>query len=68
MIKLGQSNKAKELCDILLKQPANEGKQAHLFNQLGWIKDDQGKYEEAIEFYRKSIKINQKILLQLIPI
>ena len=32
------------------------------FNQLGWIKDYQGKYAESVRFYEKSIQINQKIL------
>jgi tetratricopeptide (TPR) repeat protein len=62
LIKLGRFNKAEELYDILLKQATNEGGKGHLFHQLGWIKNGQGKYAEAAEFYEKSIKINQKIL------
>jgi Flp pilus assembly protein TadD len=61
MIKLGQFNKAEELYDILLKQATDEGEKAHLFHQLGGIKDNQGKYAKAAEFYEKAIKINQKI-------
>jgi tetratricopeptide (TPR) repeat protein len=61
MIKLGQFNKAEELYEILLKQASNECEKGNLFHQLGWVKGDQGKYEEAVEFYEKSIKIEQKI-------
>ncbi len=62
MIRLGQFDKAEELYEILLKQTTDEGEKAHLFHQLGWIKDDQGKYTEAIEFYEKALEILQKIL------
>jgi tetratricopeptide (TPR) repeat protein len=62
MINLGHFNKAEELYEILLKQTSNEGEKAHLFNQLGGIKDDQGKYEEAIGFYEKTLEIYQKTL------
>jgi tetratricopeptide (TPR) repeat protein len=62
MIKLSQFKKAEELYNILLKQTTNEDEKAHVFHQLGWIKDNQGKYEEAVEFYEKSIKIKQKTL------
>jgi Tfp pilus assembly protein PilF len=62
MIKLGHFDKAKELYEILLKQTTNERGQAHLFYQLGWIKNNQGKYAEAIEFYEKALEIEQKTL------
>jgi tetratricopeptide (TPR) repeat protein len=62
MIKLGQFNKAEELYGILLEQTTNEGEKGHLFNQLGYIKDNQGKYEEAIGFYERSLEIYQKTL------
>ncbi len=62
MIKLGHFDKAEELYEILLQQTTNEGEKAHLFHQLGWIKDDQGKHAEAIEFYEKVLEIRQKTL------
>jgi tetratricopeptide (TPR) repeat protein len=62
MLKLGQFNKAEDLYEILLKQKTSEGKEAHLYHMLGMIKDQQGEYPEAIEFYERSIKIKQKIL------
>jgi tetratricopeptide (TPR) repeat protein len=62
MIQLGQFNKAEELYDILLKQTTDEGERAHLYHMMGMIKENQGEYAKAIEFYEKSIKMNQKIL------
>jgi tetratricopeptide (TPR) repeat protein len=62
MVRLGQFNKAEELYEILLKQTTDEGEKSHLYHMMGGIKYYQGKYAEAIEFYEKSIKINQKIL------
>jgi tetratricopeptide (TPR) repeat protein len=62
MIKLGQFNKAEELYEILLKQTSNESGKAYLFFQLGRIKYNQGKYEEAIGFYEKALEIGQKTL------
>jgi tetratricopeptide (TPR) repeat protein len=62
MIKLGQFNKAEELYDILLNQTTNEREKSHLYHMLGMVNDGQGKYEEAIGFYKKSLEIQQKIL------
>jgi tetratricopeptide (TPR) repeat protein len=62
MIKLGHFNKAEELYEILLKQTTSESEKASLFYQLGWTKNGQGNYAEAIEFYEKSLEIEQKIL------
>jgi len=62
MIKLGHFNKAEELYEILLKQATSESEKARLFYQLGWTKNGQGKYVEAIEFYEKSLEIEQNIL------
>jgi tetratricopeptide (TPR) repeat protein len=62
LIKLGHFNKAEELSEILLQKATDEGGKAHFYHIQGYIKNDQGQYAEAIEFYEKSIKINQKIL------
>jgi tetratricopeptide (TPR) repeat protein len=61
MLKLDQFNKAEELYEILFKQTSNEGEKGHLFHQLASIKNDQGKYEEAIGYYEKSLEINRKL-------
>jgi Tfp pilus assembly protein PilF len=62
MIQLGQFNKAEELYDILLKQTTDDGEKSLVYHMLGLVKTDQKKYEEAVGFYEKSIKIKQKIL------
>jgi tetratricopeptide (TPR) repeat protein len=62
LLKLGQFNKAEELYDILLKQTADDGEKAHLFQYMGTVKRNQGKYEEAVGFYEKVLEICQKTL------
>ena len=62
MLRLGDFNKAEELCKIMLKQTTNENKKAHLYGMLGIIKNKQGKYGEAIEFDGKALEIYQKTL------
>jgi tetratricopeptide (TPR) repeat protein len=62
LMKLGHFNKAEELHEILLQQATDEGGKAHVYHTMGLIKNHQGQYAEAIEFYEKSIKIKQKIL------
>ncbi len=67
MIQIGQFNKAEELYEILLKQSNNEDAKAHLYYQLGWTKNDQGKYTEAIGVYEKALEISQKTLSENHP-
>jgi len=62
LIKLGQFNKAEQVYEVLLKKSTKKDEKAHLYHMFGMIKNEQGKYEEAVEFYEKSIKINKKIL------
>ena len=62
LIKLAKFDKAEELYGVLLKQTNDQNEIAHIFHQLGWINDDQGKYTEALEYYEKSLKIYRKTL------
>jgi tetratricopeptide (TPR) repeat protein len=62
MIKLAQFNKAEELYEILLEQTTDESKKGHIFYQLGWIKNGQGEYAEALTFYEKALEIEQNTL------
>jgi len=62
LIKLGQFNKAEQVYEVLLEKSTKKDEKAHLYHMFGMIKNEQGKYEEAVEFYEKSIKINKKIL------
>jgi tetratricopeptide (TPR) repeat protein len=62
LIKLGQFNKAEQVYDVLLEKSTKKDEKAHLRHMFGMIKNEQGKYQEAVEFYEKSIKYNKKIL------
>ncbi|CAF1146240.1 unnamed protein product [Adineta steineri] len=61
LFKMGQSNKAREVYEILLHQTTHESGKAHIYHQLGGIKDDQGEHQEALTYYKKSLAIYQKI-------
>jgi tetratricopeptide (TPR) repeat protein len=59
LIKLGQFNKAQQVCEVLLGQTSSDkGEEASIYHMLGMVKDNQGEYAEAIIFYEKSIKIH----------
>ena len=68
MIKVAQFDKAEELYEILLKQTTNEDEKGHLFHMLGLIKNDQGKYAEALNFMKNQLKSIKKLFLQIILI
>jgi preprotein translocase subunit SecA/nephrocystin-3 len=60
LLQMGQSEKAQQVYEILLKQATEESAKAPIYNQLGSTKKDQGEYQEAITFYEKSIEIEEK--------
>ncbi|CAF5048978.1 unnamed protein product, partial [Rotaria sp. Silwood1] len=62
LLKIAQFDKAEELYTALLEQALNDSDKAHLYHQLGWLKDDQGQYKEAASFYETSLKIKRKTL------
>jgi tetratricopeptide (TPR) repeat protein len=62
LMKLGHYKKAEELYEILILQTTNESEKTHLYHMLGMVKNREGKYVEAVEFYERSIRIKQKIL------
>jgi tetratricopeptide (TPR) repeat protein len=62
LLKMGQPDKAQEVYEVLLDQATNESEKAPIYGQLGFVKDDQGEYQEAIIFYEKSLAINQQSL------
>ena len=57
MIKLGHYNKAEEVYHILLNKARNNVEKAHFYQQLGYIKEDLGEYEAALNCYEKSVEI-----------
>ncbi|CAF2127199.1 unnamed protein product [Rotaria magnacalcarata] len=62
MLKVGHFNQAEELYQELLKNASADSDREHIYHQLGWLKDDQGKYPEAVKFYEKSLEIKRKTL------
>jgi tetratricopeptide (TPR) repeat protein len=61
LIKLGQFDKAKELYEVLLEQTCSEHQKACFYHQLGWINKNEKNYDQAIEFYEKSLEIKYNI-------
>jgi tetratricopeptide (TPR) repeat protein len=57
MIKLGDFNKAEELYTQLLNHTPAELDKANLYYQLGYINDNQGYHDQALEFYKIALKI-----------
>ncbi|CAF0876685.1 unnamed protein product [Adineta steineri] len=57
--KMGQFDKAEDIYHALLDQINDDKNRVSIYHQLGLIKHDQGKYEEALVLYEKSLTINQ---------
>ncbi|CAF1063484.1 unnamed protein product, partial [Adineta steineri] len=62
LIKMGQFNKAQEVCEVLLDQATHESGKAPIYYQLGQIKYNQGEYQEALSFHEKALTIRQQLL------
>ncbi|CAM4986027.1 unnamed protein product [Rotaria socialis] len=62
MLKVGHFNQAQELYNELLENASIDSNRAHIYHQLEWLKDDQGKYPEAAKFYEKCLEIYRKTL------
>ncbi|CAF3884087.1 unnamed protein product [Rotaria sordida] len=60
--KLGENNKAEQLYNMLLNEASNESDKSDCYHCLGMITSDLGQYNEAIEFYQKSLDIKEKTL------
>ncbi|CAF4967257.1 unnamed protein product, partial [Rotaria socialis] len=62
MLKVGHFDQAEELYNELLENASHDIERAHIYHQLGWLKDDQGDYQQAATFYEKSLEIDRKTL------
>ncbi|CAF1275312.1 unnamed protein product [Rotaria sordida] len=61
--KMGKNDKAEQVFTMLLEQaPDDDNNKAYCYHHLGLMKDQQGQYNVAIEFYVKSLAIYEKIL------
>jgi tetratricopeptide (TPR) repeat protein len=62
LLKMGQSDKAEQVYEMLLDQAKEESEKALIYNQLGVAKLNQGEYKEAITLYEKSLEILERTL------
>jgi tetratricopeptide (TPR) repeat protein len=62
LIKMGQFQKAEQVYEIILGQSNDDSVKRYIYCQFGWIKKEQGEYQEAITFYEKSLEICKKTL------
>jgi tetratricopeptide (TPR) repeat protein len=62
LIMMGQFSKAEAVYNVLLDETHRNDEKAQFNHHLGVIKDGQGEYEMAIQFYEKSLEINLQIL------
>ncbi|CAF4002285.1 unnamed protein product [Adineta steineri] len=59
---MGQFSKAEDFYQVLLDQTDDGEHTAPLYRQLGLIKSAQGKYEEALSYFEKTLEIRQQSL------
>ena len=62
LIRMGSLKKAEGLYTTLISQSSNDGEHAFCNHQLGYIKDRQAEYKEALIFYEKALEIWKKTL------
>ncbi|CAF4517490.1 unnamed protein product, partial [Rotaria socialis] len=62
MLKVGHFDQAEELYNELLENSFDDSDRAHIYHQLGWLKDNQGEYQQAVTCYEKSLEIKRKTL------
>ncbi|CAF4276412.1 unnamed protein product [Rotaria sordida] len=59
--KMGENDKAEQVFTMLLDQePDDVNNKAYCYNAMGLMKDKQGQYDVAIDFYEKSLAIREK--------
>ncbi|CAF3629881.1 unnamed protein product [Rotaria socialis] len=51
---------AEELYNELLANTSNDSDRTHIYHMLGYLKHDQGEYEETVTFYEKSLETKRK--------
>ncbi|CAF3681272.1 unnamed protein product [Rotaria socialis] len=64
MLKVRHFDEAERLYNELLENASTDSDRAYIYHQLGWLKDDQGKYLEAVKFYEKYLEIKRETLPQ----
>ncbi|CAF0727037.1 unnamed protein product [Adineta steineri] len=62
LLRTGHFDKAEELYNTLLEQSSSESDKQHFYHFLGYVKNDQGDFDQAIGYYEKALEIREKIL------
>jgi tetratricopeptide (TPR) repeat protein len=62
LLKMGESDQAQQVYEILLPQTTNDSEKGRIYHRLGLVKYNQGEYKEALRFYRKALTIRQQSL------
>ena len=62
LIKIGQSQKAEELYQILLEKASSNTGRAHYLNHLGVLYDNMGEYSKALSYYKRDLEISKQAL------
>ncbi|CAF0869487.1 unnamed protein product [Adineta ricciae] len=60
LFKMGQSNEAKQIYQVLLNQTIDDDEKASIYSQLGMIMYSQGEYFDALKFHKKALKIREQ--------
>ncbi|CAF0763541.1 unnamed protein product [Adineta steineri] len=62
LFEMGQFDKAEDIYQVLLDQRNDDKDRALIYHRLGMLKRNQGKYQEALTLYEKSLAIKQNTL------
>ncbi|CAF1467839.1 unnamed protein product [Adineta ricciae] len=60
---MGQFDEAEKLYDVTLERTIDDETKSYIYLQLGEVKRNQGKNDEALLFYDKSLEIQQRTLV-----
>jgi tetratricopeptide (TPR) repeat protein len=60
MLKMGHFDQAEILYNELLKSATNDSDRAYVYHHIGYLKEHQGKNEEAASFFQKSLELKRK--------
>ncbi|CAF0990214.1 unnamed protein product [Adineta steineri] len=67
LLETGHLDKAEELYKAVLQQPLDEIYKAIYYNDLGYVKDMQGDYEQGMKYYEQASEINGIALPEKYP-